>query len=334
MNSIKDEMLILGVGEFATQMINELPEMNNTLVTCAVREPKRYKLKQGVKLRSLKNRSPWKDLYIPDSGAIVLSDLSSPEHADELVKLSRKFASKKIFFLLVRPHRLEGDMKVNRANQMMERLQYFGATILCLDEKVMFTSRNMHIRDAFENMKKTVSQSMAYFIDMFRDLGPMRIKIEDLRNLLKGSYGVVNFAVGKGPRTKEATEDLFGNKLLGDAIHSAKVGLLYMRLSSDFSDLNALYDIGQAVESHCAETCEFLRGYGEREFGQNKVELLLALIRLVKLDEDKQEKVKASSMNLHFDEDLLNQYLRQDNLANVVKSLKKPSYKRLNVKVQ
>ena len=57
-----------------------------------------------IKSISLRDRTPWRDLWVPEGGALVVSDLENMERGDDLLKLSRKLGQKKSLFLLMRPH--------------------------------------------------------------------------------------------------------------------------------------------------------------------------------------------------------------------------------------
>ena len=68
--------------------------------------------------------------------------------------------------------------------------------ILCFDEDLMMPDMRMTVNAAFENMKRSMAQGLACFIEMLRENGPMKVNLDDLRDLLKGTVGVVNFAQG------------------------------------------------------------------------------------------------------------------------------------------
>ena len=105
--------------------------MNNFAKLVALRENRRFARDSKIKLVSLKDRMPWRDVWVPDGGALVLSDLENMERGDDLLKLARKLGQKKSLFLLMRPHRLEGDLKVNRAKSIIDKLIENKVSVLC-----------------------------------------------------------------------------------------------------------------------------------------------------------------------------------------------------------
>lgn len=332
-----NEMMVIGLGETAGDLIADLPEMNNFAKLVALREGKRYGRDSKIKLINLKERNPWRELWVPEGGIIVLADLDSLERGEELLKLNKKLSHKKVVFLLMRPHRLEGDLKLNRANLIIEKLLENKAAVLCFDDEVMISNMRSSVNDAFANKRNLMTQSIAYFLDMLRDLGPVKINLNDLRSLLKEEYGIVNFAHGKGHRISDSVEDLWGSPLLGKSRSTADVGLLYMRMGSAHGDLNVLHDLGTTVELACPEHCQFLRAYGNGYGDPEEIELLLALIRTNKVDQAPKPTYQNKpeiSKQVTYDDDVMHMFLRHENTPGLMTKLKVPTYKRLGLKVQ
>ena len=175
----KQEMMVIGLGDRAADLIVELPAMDNFAKVVALRENRRFPRDKKIKLISLRDRTPWRDLWIPDGGALVVSDLENMERGDDLIKLSRKLGQKKSLFLLMRPHRLEGDLKVNRAKSIIEKLQENKNAILCFDEDLLMPDMRMTVNTAFENMKISMANGLACFIEMLREDGPMKVNLDD-----------------------------------------------------------------------------------------------------------------------------------------------------------
>ncbi|MDD7987051.1 hypothetical protein PQO01_19040 [Lentisphaera marina] len=332
-----NEMMIIGLGERAGDLIADLPKMNNFAKLVALREGKRYARESMIKLINLKERSPWRELWIPEGGIIVLSDLDSLERGENLLSLSKKLSNKKVIFLLMRPHRLEGDLKLNRANNIIERLLENKSAVLCFDDEVMMSNSRSTLDEAFSTRQELIAQSVGYFVDMLRDLGPVKINLNDLRSLLKDDFGVVNFAYGKGHKISDSVENLWASSLLGSSRSSADVGLLYMRMGSAHGDLNVLHDLGTTVELACPEHCQFLRAYGDGYGEPDKIELLLALVRLNKVEQAPQVVAApktAVPKQVTYDEDLMHMFLRHENTPGLMTKLKVPTYKRLGIKVR
>lgn len=332
-----NEMMIIGLGELAGDLIADLPKMDNFAKLVALREGKRFGRDSKIKLINLKERNPWRELWIPEGGILVLSDLDSLERGEDLLKLSKKLSHKKAIFLLMRPHRLEGDLKLNRANNVIEKLLENKSAVLCFDDEVMMSHMRAKLDEVMSQRNKLIAQSVAYFIDMLRDLGPVKINLNDLRSLLKDDYGVVNFAHGKGHRISDSVENLWSSQLLGNSRSLADIGLLYMRMGSAHGDLNVLHDLGTTVELACPEHCQFLRAYGDGYGEPDEIELLLALIRINKLEQTPQissaPKTEVTKQ-VTYDEDLMHMFLRHENTPGLMTKLKVPTYKRLGIKVR
>ncbi|WDE98782.1 hypothetical protein PQO03_13145 [Lentisphaera profundi] len=332
-----NEMMIIGLGERAGDLISDLPKMNNFAKLIALREQKRYSRESQIKTINLKERMPWRELWIPEGGIVVLSDLDNLERGEDLLKLSKKLNHKKVIYLLIRPHRLEGDLKLNRANKIIEKLVENKSAVLCLDDEVLISDMSSSLDEAFTKMKSLIAQSVGFFVDMLREMGPVKINLNDLRYLLKDDYGVVNFAHGKGRRINDSVEDLWSSKLLGKSRDLADVGLLYMRMGSAHGDLNVLHDLGTTVELACPENCQFLRAYGEGFSEPEDIELWVALIRINKLEATRPKPSRApreTMKKLSYDEDLMHMFLRHENTAGLMTKLKVPTYKRLGIKVE